>query len=98
MFGVNYFCVLDNRRRPGVWALAWIVMMGPMFFVDIATGIEFQKLHQASFAVKSLFGLTGFAAYALGGIMATLNQLDGDDTDPRLHRVTPPPGEQRSAP
>ena len=31
--------------------------------------------------------------------MATLNHLDGDDAvDPRLHRVTPLPGERRDAP
>ena len=48
-------------------------------------------------ALALLFGLTGMAAYVLGGIM-TLNHLVGVDVgdDPRLHRVTPSRGNERS--
>ena len=50
-------------------------------------------------AVSLLFILTGFAAYTLGSIMATLVYLDGDAAaaDPRQHRVTPQPGERRGS-
>jgi hypothetical protein len=79
------FDMMDTRRRPGVRVLAFAVMMGPMLLVDVAIGIEFQKLRPESFAaVKLLFGLAGFAAYALGGIMAALNQIDEENR--RSHR------------
>ncbi len=43
--------------------------------------------------------LTGFAAYTLGGIMATLVYLDDEPAaaDPRLRRFTPPPGERHGS-
>ena len=83
-----------NQRRPGVWMLAYVVMVGPMFFVDNAIGNELTS-RADELALSLLFGLTVPTAYALGGIMATLERLDGDDAavDPRLHRVTPSPGE-----
>ena len=49
-------------------------------------------------ALALLFGLTGFAAYALACITAMLDHLAGDDAaDPRLYPVTPPPGERRAS-
>lgn len=92
------FGMMDNVRWPGIWALVVAVIAGPMFFVDIAIGIEFhQKFWPESFAVKSLFGLAGAAAYCLGGIMATLNQLaDGVRPSPQPRQdagsIHPPNG------
>ena len=76
------FDMMNTRRRPGVRVLAFTVMMGPMLLMDVAIGIEFQKLHPEGSALKLLFGLAGFAAYALGGIMATLNQIDEENRRP----------------
>ena len=80
--------MMDNVRWPGIWALVVAVIAGPMFFVDIAIGIAFhQKFWPESFAVKLLFGLAGAAAYCLGDMMATLNQLaDGVRPSPQPHQ------------
>lgn len=83
----------DNRRRSGIRALAYAVMMAPALFVH-----HYTELRPADeIAVSLLFVLTGFASCLLGGIMATLAYLDRDAvaTDPRLHRVTPLPAERR---
>ena len=70
-------------------------MMAPTLFVHYY--IELPPADEI--AVSSLFMLTGFAAYTLGGIMATLVYQDTDPapTDLRLHRVTPQPGSRRSS-
>ena len=70
------------------------VVVAPMIFVENVIGNELSKANGASLSL--LFMLTAFAAYNLGGVLATLDHLDGDDSsddsaDPRLHRVTPPP-------
>ena len=86
-----------KQRRLGVWTLAYIVMVTPMFFVDDAIGIGLLR-SEDRLALSLLFGFTGFASYFFGAIMATLNRLDGDDAaDPRLHRVVPPPDERGTA-
>ena len=60
--------------------------------------VELQLSRADEAALTLLFGLTGFAAYTLGAITATLDHLDGDDAaDPRLHQVTPRPGERRAS-
>ena len=90
----NFDLGAGYQRRPGVWLLAWLVMLSPTFGIVIET--ELSPVNE--FAFKVLILATGMAAYALGGVMATLNHLDGDDEiDPRLHRVTPPPDENRDA-
>jgi len=88
-----FFDMTDNQRRPGTWALAYAVMIAPPIFVR--DYIELRPTDEI--AVSLLYMLTGFASYILGNIMATLVYLDGDAAaaDPRLHRVTPPPGERR---
>ena len=81
-----------HQRRPGIWAVTYAVMIAPMVFVH-----HYIELRPADeFAVSLLFALTGLASHTLGSIMASLVFLDGDAaaTDPRLHRVTPPPGER----
>ena len=84
------------QRRPGVWLLAWLVMSLPASLVGIVIETELSPVNEFTFKVLML--ATGMAVYALGGVMATLNHLDGDDEiDPRLHRVTPPPDENRDA-
>ena len=91
-----FTCMRDGRfdfvarRRLGVKTLAAAVMVAPMLFVDNVIGNELTWANRTSLSL--LFSLTGFAAYALGGIMATLNRLDGEDdaADPRLHLLTPP--------
>ena len=70
-------------------------MMAPMLFVH-----QYIELRPADeVAVSLLFMLSGFASCTLGGIMATLAYLDRDAAaaDPRLHRLTPPPGERRGS-
>ena len=85
-----------TQRRLGIWVLAWTVMSAPGFLVGNFFEVELNR--EDDLVLKLLLLSTGMAAYAFGGIMGTLNHLDGDDrTDPRLHRVTPPPGERRSA-
>lgn len=80
----------DNQRWPGLWGLAYAVMIAPPVFTHHY--IELRPADEIGLAV--LLALTGFAIYVLGGVMATLNHLDDDDStsDSRLHRVTPPPG------
>ena len=85
-----------HQRRPGVYFLAWFVMSSPAFLVGIVIETELSPVNE--FAFKVLMLTTGMAAYAMGGVMATLNHLDGDDEiAPPLHRVTPPPDENRDA-
>ena len=85
-----------TRRRRGVWVLAWIVMSVPAFLVGDFFEIRLNR--DDDLVLKVLLLSTGLAAYALGGIMATLDHLEGNDTaDPRLHRVTPPPSERADA-
>ena len=46
-------------------------------------------------AFGQIYSVAWAAAYVLGGVVAALEHLDGDvsvPADPRLHRVTPPPG------
>ena len=80
-----------SRRPSGVRGLTCTVMVAPALLVH--RYIELRPADEV--AVSLLFMLTGAAAYVLGGVMAALEQLDGDlsvPSDPRLHRVTPPPG------
>jgi hypothetical protein len=91
----GWFDTTDNRRRPGIRALAYAVMMAPTLFVH-----QYIELRPADeVAVSLLFMLSGFASCTLGGIMATVAYLDRDAAaaDPRLHRLTPPPGERRGS-
>jgi type IV secretory pathway TrbD component len=90
-----WFDTTGNRRRPGVRALAYAVMMAPTLFVH--RYIELAPADEV--AVSVLFLLIGFASCILGGMMATLAYLDRDAVaaDLRLHRVTPPPGERRGS-
>ena len=85
---------LQPWRRLGVRALLAAIIVSPMIFVDDVIGNELPAATGSSLSM--LFMLTGFAAYHLGGILTTLDQLDGDDgrndsADPRLHRLSPPP-------
>ena len=70
------FDVMNTRRRPAVWALAWIVIVRPWFFVDDIIELSLSRADEAALAL--LFGLTGFAAYALACITAMLDHLAGD--------------------
>ena len=91
----GWFDATDNHRRPGIRALAYAVMMAPTLFVHYY--IELPPADEI--AVSVLFMLTGFAAYTLGGTMATLVYQDTDpaQADPRLHRVTPQPATRRGS-
>ena len=82
-----------TRRHLGIRLLAHGVLLLPMFFIDEVIALS----RPVGLALALLLGLTGTAAYILGGIMATLNHLEGDDVedDPRLHRVTPSRGDER---
>ena len=70
-------------------------MMAPTLFVHYY--IELPPADEV--AVSLLFMLTVFAAYTVGGIMATLLYQDTDPApaDPRLHGVTPRPGTRRGS-
>ena len=83
------------RRHRGIWLLAYSVVILPMFFIDDVVALS----RPDGLALTLLFGLTGMAAYVLGGITATLNHLEGDDIgdDPRLHQVSPSRGNGRSS-
>ena len=91
------FDFMNTRRRRGLWVFAWIVIATPWFLVDDVIELQLSRVDEA--ALTLLFGLTGFAAYALGAITATLDHLDGDEAsaDPRLHRVTPSPEARRTS-
>ena len=82
------------RRWRGVWVLAWIVLSVPAFMVGSFLDVDLNP--DNGLALSALLLATGLATYSLGGIVATLNHLDGEDEpDPRLHRVTPGPDAQR---
>lgn len=72
--GDGRFAVMDARRRPGVRTLAYVVMMVPAFLAGNVMEVELARAE--GFALGLLFLLTGFASYALGGILATLEQID----------------------
>lgn len=82
-----------TRRRAGLWLLIWVVMAGPGFLVGSVVDLD----RISAMALQVLVLSTGFAAYAFGGIMATLEHLDGEGAaeDPRLHVLTPSPRERR---
>ena len=82
------------RRHWGIWMLTYSVVIVPMFFIDEVIALS----RPVGLALALLFGLTGTAAYVLGGIMATLNHLEGDDIgdDFRILRVTPSRDNERS--
>ena len=82
------------QRRRGIWLLAYSIMLVPMFFIDEAIVLT----RPVGLSLALLLGLTGLAAYTLGGIMATLNHLEDDGLeDHRLHSVTPARGDEHSA-
>ena len=68
------FAGMDVRRRFGVRALAYAVVMLPAFTAGGLMEVELAR--GEGFALGLLFLLAGFAAYSLGGILATLEHLD----------------------
>ena len=85
-----------RRSRPGLQIFANLVILTPAL---VAT--SFLELTPASdVTLKVLLLLTGAAAYALGCMIGTLYQLEGDNAvpDPRLHGVTPSPDDRHSTP
>ena len=68
------FAVMDVRRRFGVRALAYAVVMLPAFTAGDLMEVELAR--GEGFALGLLFLLAGFAAYSIGGILATLEHLD----------------------
>ena len=83
-------------RRRGVWKIAWIVMSTPSCLMG--NFFEVRLNRDDDFVLKLFLLFTGLAAYTLGGVIATLNHLDGDaGMDPRLYRVPPPPDERGGA-
>ena len=89
------FATKDNQQRIGLWTLAYAIMIAPP--VCVGDYVEFGPANEV--AVELLFLLTGFASYTSGCVVATLVYLDGDTAaaDPRLQRVTTPPGERRGS-
>lgn len=91
--GDGRFTFLEQHRRFGVRLLGAAVIVPPVLFVDYVIGREPSGADDGSLSLLFLF--TGVAAYVLGGIMATLDHLEGEDgapPDPRLNRLTPPRG------
>lgn len=72
--GDGRFGVMNVRRRPGLRTLAYAVIMLPAFMAGDVMDVELARAD--GLALGLLFLLTGFAAHALGGILATLEQLD----------------------
>ena len=94
---IKFDLVVGFQRRPGVWLLTWFVIFLPAFFL-MGNVIETELSPSDRLAFMVVLLTTGVAAYALGGVMTTLKQLDADDAvDPRLDRVTRPPGEVEGA-
>ena len=82
------------RRHWRIYLLAYGVVVPPMFFIDDVMALR----PPVGLSLALLFGLTGTAAYLLGGTMATLDHLEGNDVgnDSRILRVTPSRGNERS--
>ena len=80
----GWFDTTDNRRRPGIRALAYAVMMAPTVFVHHY--IELRPADEV--AVSSLFVLTGFASCILG---------DSGVSRPRRRRGRPAPASPHPA-
>lgn len=80
-----------TQRWAGLWFLFWVVVAGPGFMVRSV--VELDNVSET--ALQLMVMATGFAGYAFGGILATLDHLEGGAQDPRLHVLTPPPGERR---
>lgn len=81
-----------TKRSRRVWMVAYPVIIAPAFFIDEST----QLSGPIELSLQFLFLLTASAAYALGLLVGTLNQMETDDTrgDPRLYSVTPRPGSE----
>ena len=72
--GDGRFGVMNIRRRPGLRTIAYGVIMLPAFLAGNLMDIELARAE--GFALALLFLFTAFAAYALGGILSTLEDLD----------------------
>lgn len=72
--GDGRFGVMNIRRRPGLRAFAYVVIMLPAFLAGNVMDAELARAEGLALALLFLF--TGFAAHALGGILSTLEDLD----------------------
>ena len=72
--GDGRFGVMNVRRRPGLRTLAYAVVFLPAFMAGSVMDVEIARAEGLALAMLFLF--TGFAAYALGGILSTLEHLD----------------------
>ena len=75
--GDGRFGVMNVRRRPGLRAFAYAVMFLPAFMAGSVMEVELARAEGLALALLFLF--TGFAAHALGGILSTLEHLEGAD-------------------
>ena len=75
--GDGRFGVMSVRRRPGLRMFAYSVMLLPAFLAGNVMDVELARADGLALAL--LFLLTGFAAHALGGILSTLEHLEGAD-------------------
>ena len=75
--GDGRFGVMNVRRRPGLRTFAYAVMLLPAFMAGSVMEIELARAE--GLALAMLFLLTAFAAYALGGILSTLEHLEDAD-------------------
>ena len=72
--GDGRFGVMSVGRRPGLRTLAYAVVMLPAFLAGDVMNVELARTEGLALALLFLF--TGFAAHALGGILATLEHID----------------------
>ena len=72
--GDGRFAVLNVPGRPGVRMLASAVMLLPALTAGNVLNTEIARAE--GLALGLLFLLTGFAAHALGGVLATLEHFD----------------------
>ncbi len=75
MVGDGRFGFMTARGRPGIRMLATVVILFPA--LSVSNAIEVVELARAeSVALTLMVLLTGAAAHALGGILATLDHVD----------------------
>ena len=72
--GDGRFAVLNVPGRPGVRMLASAVMLFPALTAGNVLDTEIARAEGLTLGL--LFLLTGFAAHALGGVLATLEHFD----------------------
>ena len=94
-FALAFCTALDPRfdwtsRQRVPQAVAFIVILAPALNLGSALRHSPDAVHP--FIVSVLLLFSGFAAYGLGVIVGSLNQIEGDDAPATGNRLIVPPG------